>query len=271
MIDAPSSNNALLVLLTFLGSAVSWWPAFVEPGIDLPFWAPLACAALCTGLSATLAPGSWPLLLLASGLGTFGGLYLSIMIWPPSDPIVSAWIPSVSYFAAAITLAAVFVALTTGLIMRRRSISNAIARRAVWAGILVCFAFGPVMLALTPAVVRHRISRNERLAAERLALLKRAVESTEYSQICDGTALQQHYSGPPFSDTDWRRMTGNAVKQDGYYFMVYCREKGGYTVAVSPARERIDGTRRFCTDESGKVGCGVEFDGSRYKCLPCPK
>jgi len=31
-------------------------------------------------------------------------------------------------------------------------------------------------------------------------------------QACEGTALRCHYAGPPFSDTDWRRITGNAVK-----------------------------------------------------------
>ena len=139
--------------------------------------------------------------LLASGLGTFGGLYLSIMIWPPRDPIISAWTPYVSVFVSAVAMAVMLVTLSAGLIMRKQSVSNEIARRAVWAGILVCLAFGRVMLALTPAVVRHEIPSNDWLSAERFASLKRAVESTEYSQICDGTTLQQHYSGPPLSDT----------------------------------------------------------------------
>ena len=72
--ESSMRSNALLVLLTALGTAVCWWPAFVEPNIDLPFWAPLACGALCTVLSATLAPRSWLWLLLASGLGTFSVL-----------------------------------------------------------------------------------------------------------------------------------------------------------------------------------------------------
>ena len=175
------------------------------------------------------------------------------------------------YVVAAMMLAVMIVALASGLIMRGRSISNGMLRRAVWAAVLACVAFGPVALALTPAVVRQRIARNDRLAGERFASLKKAVESTRAeaygsSKICDGTALQRHYAGPPFSDTDWRRITGNFVKQDGYIFMVYCRDAGGYTVDVHPARARGDGTHEFCTDQSGRVDCHREWNG---KCLPC--
>ena len=49
-------------------------------------------------------------------------------------------------------------------------------------------------------------------------------------------------------------------------FMVYCREKGGYTINALPARGKADGTRRFCIDESGRIGCGMEWNRSR-KCL----
>lgn len=265
-------RNSLLILLTALGSAVSWWPVLVQPSLDLPFWVSLVCVALCTSLAMTLAPLSWPLLLLASGLGTFGGICLSLFIWWPSDPLAAAYIP---VYLVAMTLVAMFIALFAGLIIRRRSISNEASRRAVWAAIVACVAFGPVTLALAPAIVRHRIARNDRIAAERFASLKNAVESTAkadgLSQICDGIALQRRYVGPPFSDTDWERITGNFVRQDGYNFMIYCREKGGYTISAAPHRERVDGTRRFCTDESGRVGCGMERDASRYKCLPCPK
>jgi hypothetical protein len=114
------------------------------------------------------------------------------------------------------------------------------------------------------------------MAAERFASLKNAVERTavearDPSRLCDGTVLEHHYSGPPFSNENWHRITGNYVKQDGYFFMVYCREKGGYTIDAGPARERGDGTRRFCTDESGTVGCRTELDPSRHQCLPCQK
>src|SRR5262245_66018974 len=137
-------------------------------------------------------------------------------------------------------------------------------------------AFGPVARALTPTVVEHRVARNDRAAAERFELLKISVERTIAEvggpgRTCDGPTLRRHYSGPPFSDEDWRRITGNYVKQDGYVFMVYCREKGGYTIDAQPARGKADGTRRFCTDESGKIGCGMKWNLSRNACIPCTK
>jgi hypothetical protein len=167
-----------------------------------------------------------------------------------------------------------FVAFSAGVIMRERSISNKILRHAIWAVFLACVAIGPVTLALTPPLVQRRIAHNEQFASERSMSLKRAVETARAepdgaSKICDGTALERYYAGRPFSDTDWRRITGNYVKQDGYFFMVYCREKGGYTIDAVPARPVGDGTRQFCTDESGKVGCRREWDGSRNKCRPC--
>ena len=75
----------------------------------------------------------------------------------------------------------------------------------------------------------------------------------------------------PNLDLPWwaRRITENYVKQDGYFFMLYCRERGGYTIDAMPVRDKGDGTRHFCIDESGRLGCGMEFNGSRYACTPC--
>ena len=144
-------GNTLVILLTALGSAMSWWPVCSRPGLELPFWVSLGCAALCTGLATTLAPTNWPWLLLVSGLGTFGGMCLGVMIWP-QDPIGAAWLPLI---IAANTLAVIFAALCSGLIMRRRSISNGMLRRAIWTVFLACVAFGPVTLAMTPGAARQ--------------------------------------------------------------------------------------------------------------------
>jgi hypothetical protein len=90
----------------------------------------------------------------------------------------------------------------------------------------------------------------------------------------------QRFAVIPFSDEDWRVIADNYVRQDGYTFihqdgysyMVYCREKaGGYTIAAFPARDQGDGTRQFCADESGRLGCRMEWNGSRFGCLPCKK
>lgn len=266
-------SDAFLVFLIVMVSALSWWPVFMKPNLDLPSWVPLVCAALCTGLSTSLNPRRWPLFLLASAIGTFGGLCLSSAIWWPSDPIAGPWVP---FGVAAATIAAVLVSLVAGLAGRKLPISNETYRRAAWVALLGLVAFGPVTLALTPPLVGYRIVRNDRVAAERFTSLKNAVERTaaeagEPKRICDGSALQRHYAGPPFSNEDWQRITGNYVKQDGYLFMVYCREKGGYAIDARPARERGDGTHQFCTDESGRLGCGMEWNRSRYACLPCMK
>ena len=267
---AMRSRDVFLVYLNVLGTAVCWWPLLIEPNLDLEFWVALACAAGCTGLSILLAPAAWPLLLVASGMGTFGGFSLGFRIWPP-DPLAGEW---VLVFVALTTLVVMFVALCAGLIMRRRSLSNEALRRPVWATILACVAFGPVTLLLTPPLVRNRVARNDRMAAERFESLKKAVKSAKAEaggsgRICDGTDLGRHYTGPPFSETDWRRITGNYVKQDGYFFMVYCREPGGgYTIHASPERPVGYGTRQFCAEASGKSGCRMDYS---HSCLPCPK
>ncbi len=266
-------HNAFLVLLTGLGTITAWWPLAIQPSLDLPFWVLVACAAGCAGLSILLAPSIWPLLLLISGLGTFFGFWLSLLIWPLRGPVVGL---GIFYIAFGSVIAVVYVAFSAGVIMRERFISNAMLRRALWAAFFACVAFGPMALAFTPPLVQRRIVRNEQLAAHRFLSLKTAVETARArpdgaNKICDGAALERHYAGPPFSETDWRRIAGNYVKQDSYFFMVHCRENAGrgYIIDAIPARPVGDGTRRFCTDESGDLGCRMEWVGSGHKCLPC--
>ena len=226
----------------------------------LNFWISFACAALCASLPITLRPSIWLWLSLASGIGTFGGLWLGFMIWP-TDPLGSGLTP---FFVATITLVMITVGISSGIIMRPRSISNEKPRRAVWAAILACVAFGPVVLVLSPAVIQSRIIRNNRLAAERFAALRQAVEST-YAEpdgprkICDSTELRRRYSGPSFGDLDWRRITSNFVKQDGYFFMIFCHETRGYGCRKSRQRPG----RRYAPILHRRVGqsrlpCGVE-------------
>jgi len=118
------------------------------------------------------------------------------------------------------------------------------------------------------------VARNERLAEERFKSLQQAVEQTlaansNRALLCAGPLLARNYFGPPFSNVDWRRITGNYVKHDGYLFMIYCRKGTGYTIDAMPARDGEDGTRRFCADESGNVGCGMKWNRARYACVPC--
>jgi hypothetical protein len=266
-----SLSNMPLVLLMTLGSGLSWLPVAIEPNLDLLPFLPLAIVALCAGLSTHLNPAKWLVFIFAAGLGTFGGLCLNFAIWWPTDPIAGSFVPVA---IVAFTLLALLVSLIAGLAVRRVFPSNTAWRGVAWAVLSGCVAFGPATLAITPVLVGYRIAYNDRMAAKRFRFLKTAVERTaaeakDFSSLCNGAKLKEHYSGPAFSEENWRRITGAYVKQDGYFFMVYCRETEGYAIDARPARERGDGSRRFCTDESGKVGCRVEWNRSRNQCLPC--
>jgi hypothetical protein len=191
----------------------------------------------------------------ASALGAFSGLCVSCSLWWPTDPIAGPWVP---ISVAVNTTLALLVALIAGMTVRTLRLSTATHRRAAWLTLAGCVALGPVALALTPPLVAHRIALNDRAADERFQSLRTAVQHTASDAngqlICDGSVLQRYYSGPRFSQEDWRRITANYVKQDGYFFMVYCHEQGGYTIHAMPARHEGDGTRHFCTDESGRIG-----------------
>lgn len=162
------ARTGLLVALVFVGSAISWWPGLA---LGLPLQIPLCGIAIYVCLSMALVPSSWLLLLAASGIGTFGGLYLGSAVWPSDDPIGAAWVP---YVAAAGAFLVMFAGLFAGLILRRRFISNTTLRHAIWLLLLACLALEMVSLAFAPTLIRRRAVRNERLAAERLTALNDA-------------------------------------------------------------------------------------------------
>ena len=264
------NRDTLLIVLTAAGSALCWWPAAIEPSIDFPRWILLVLVALITGLSTILSNGRWLRFVVASTVGAFAGLWTGLVLFPPSDGIAGSYAPMV--FAVA-TIAAFVVSLLAGLLGRNLSASRKTLRGSVWLAFVSCVAFGPIALALRPPLVGHRVTTNDRMAAERFESLKNAVEETvaqggDPARICDGENLKRHYSGPAFSDQDWKRITGNYVTQDGYVFMVYCREKDGYKIDAWPARGKADGTRRFCTDKSGKIGYRMEWN---HVCVACTK
>jgi hypothetical protein len=264
-------RDTLLIVLTLAGSALWWWPQCMKPSLDLPWWLPLVCVALWTGLSTILSGGRWLRFVVASVVGTFAGLCSCVAIWPSTDGIANSYAP---FAILVLTLAAAVVSLIAGLAARKVSAPN--EKRAIWIALVSCFALGPIALALAPPLAAYRVKRNGRIAEERFESLKNAVEQTiatrgDLEHSCDGPALKQHYSGPAFSDDNWHRITGNYVRQDGYVFMIYCHEKNGYTIDAWPARGKVDGLRRFCTDESGRVSCGMEWNRSRHACVACPQ
>ena len=268
----------LLVVLTAIGSALCWWPVIMEPSIDsIPVWLPLAFIALYASLSTILSGGRWLPAFAVSTIATFAGLCSGYVIWYPSDGIEASYLPLVVVVG---TLAAVLVSLASSLAVRRLPVSNVVPRGVAWLALVCCAAIGPVVVALTPPLVARRVAANDRLAMERFNSLKNAVERAVAEaggpgSICDGRSLAQRYSGPPFSGNDWKYIAGNSVKEDGYYFgiEIYCPEPDRYIVEAMPVREKGDGTRRFCAGESGKVGCGVEWNDMRKRneCMPCTK
>jgi len=266
-------SGAPLVALTGVGSALCWWPLAMDPNLGFAWFVPLVLIALYTGLSTALCGGCWLWFLLASSIGTFAGLCVSYAIWWPTDPIAGPW---VLLGVAVSTLLAALISFAAGLTGRKVAPSGQRILRFLWLALVCCVAFGPVALALTPPIVKSRTRRNDRMAAERFEALTSAVRRTyaglsDPTRICDGSALKRYSSGSPFADEDWHRITGNYVKKNGYFYMVYCREVDGYTIVAAPAREKGDGTRRFCTDESGRLGCGMEWNRTRHACLPCSK
>lgn len=260
-------TSGLLVALTLSAAALSWWPSFA---LGLPPSIPLSCAVLCMCLAMALRSSSWALLWLASVIGTFGGFFVGGIIWPQDDPIAQTYIHYVAAVMAGIVMLA---GIAAALITHWLNIPNQTLRRTIWGAIIVCAAFGPTSVALSPAVIPHWMARNERLAAERFTALKsameRAVKAYRSSHISDGLALQPHYSGPPFTHSDWARIGKTFVKQDGYKYIIYRNENDGYAIAAAPVKEHVDGARWFCADESGTQGCRVKYNGSRHVCLPC--
>jgi hypothetical protein len=227
-----------------------------------------------TGLSATLSNGNWLGFPIAATVGTFAGLCGGVVLFPSSDGIANAYAPMVVVVGTLIVLLASLVA---SVVATRVPLLNETYRRALWVALVCCVAFGPIALALTPPLVAHRIARNDRLAGERFDSLRNAVEQTvaeagDTKRSCDGQALRRHYSGPPFSENDWQLITSNYVKQVGYYFMVQCREQGKYSIHGIPWRGKVNGTRQFCADQSGEVGCSWELHSDRWLCVdttPC--
>jgi hypothetical protein len=247
----------------------------MEPSFDWPWWLPLLVVASLAGLSTALSHGRWLRFLVASSVGTIAGLVSGVMMWPSEDVIGRGY---VGFFIIPEIVISVLLSLVASLVMQKLSISNETYKRTFWIALTCCVAFGPIAVFLTPPLVARRVARTELVAKERFEALKIAAERVKIEEagqqsVCDGQALRRNYSGPPFSDYDWRYVAGNYVKQDGYVFGIWCHQtdKDGYTIDAHPERQYEDGTRLFCTDESGAVGCGMERNRKRNACIPCPE
>jgi len=266
-------RDILLVIVTLVGSALCWWPVCMEPRFVWPLWLPLLVVASLTGLSTVLFHKRWLRFLIASSVGTITGLICGVMIWPSEDVIGRGY---VGFFIIPAIAISALVSLIVSQVTRRISILNEKYKRAFWIALICYVVFGPIAVFLTPPLVAHRVAQTELLAKERFEALKSAAERTKNEQaghqsVCDGQTLRINYFGPPFSDYNWRYIAGNYVKQDGYVFGIWCHQsdQDGYTIDARPERQNENGTRLFCTDESGRVGCGMEWNRTRNECIPC--
>lgn len=258
-----------LVTASFLISTLCRLPYFVEPGAGLPERIPDVCLVLSAGLCTILNGRRWRPFVLSSAAGTFAGFWIGLAMGWPKDPEAAAWFFVIlgieTAFAALVSLVGGFMASFLPAVP-----SN--VRKALWLALVAMAAFGPVGLALTPRLTAKRLANNERWAVERVVSLQRAAQRVavanllQPSKMCDGEVLRRNYTGRAFSEKDWQRIVGNYVKQDGYAFGIYCpRPNGGYSIHALPANSS-DGTREICTDETGRLGGGVDYRQD-YKCL----
>lgn len=243
----------------------------MSPNLDLPEWSPLIVIALLSACATILTNGPWSRFAIASTAGTVAGLWGASAIWPSNDSEAEGLVPIVITVAAALV---VVVWLIVGLVVHKLSSRNVHWRRFAWIALGLCVLIGPIGVVLTPPLTARRVARNDQLAAHRFASLKDAAERAAMEnggpdRICDGTALKQNYTGPAFSESDWRFIEGNYVRVDGYMFGIWCHQQGGYTIDVVPARGKADGTKSFCVDESSHVGCGTRWVPYRAACAPC--
>ena len=269
------NRDVVLGFLVAAVSAVSWLPSILEPSLDLSGWVPLGVVGLAAGLATMLSEGRWFRFLLIAAVSTLAGTLAEFMVWPLEDGIAQSY---VIFAVVAAALAVAVVCLITGLIGRALAPLASTRRRAVWLAFVACVAYGPAALALRPELIALRVAHNESLAASRFSALKAAAEKTEIEQngaarFCEGQSLKKNYLGPPISDANWRHIAGNYIKEDGYLIGIFvdCARPGRYAIDLRPQRARADGIRKFCTDQSGMVGCGVEWGGltRQWECTPC--
>lgn len=263
------TRKRILLLLAFVGSAVCWWPAIIEPSLEFPRWLLLPLVAFISGVSILLCNGRWWLAFVAAAaVGSFAGLLSGVILWPWSDGIARSYaLIAVAIGTATATAAALICSLAAFLAVRRWPLSNRVARGAAWVLLGLCLAFGPTLLALTKPLVKRRVAHNESSAALRFASLQNALQRTRAEtgaadSICDGQSIQKHYVGPPFTREDWRRILGNFVEEDEYMYGITCLPNGTYRLEVRPKMPKAYGygDRIFCADESGEVPCDLKWN-----------
>jgi hypothetical protein len=257
--EAAMTRNGVLLVLTFLGSAVCWWPAIIEPGLDFPWWILFVTVGLIAGFSTWLCGAqTWPGFVAAAAGGSFAGLLSGFALWPLLDGIAQSYAGiAIVLGTVAAGLAAVICGLASSFAARSWPFTNGAARRVLWVVLGLCLAVGPTLMAITKPLVNRRMARYESIAAMRFASLKQALQQTKAESggtgnVCDRQSVQKHYSGLPFTLDGWSRIYGNYVEEDHYVYAITCHEEGRYLLEARPKMPRGYGygERLFCADES---------------------
>lgn len=149
-------RKTLLILMVAAGSALCWWPVAIQPNLGLPFWkTPLILIALITGLATTLSDEGWRWLMIASVLGGFAGICCGYRFWWSIDSIDASYAPFVISLGTLASILVSVIAVVAGLELRDSKIATK-NRRLIWGVFLVCVAFAPTVVALTPLLITLR-------------------------------------------------------------------------------------------------------------------
>jgi hypothetical protein len=257
-----------MLAATVAGTAVAWWPSLL---LGVPVWVTIGVSASFASLSLSTFAARSRRYTISPGVGTFLGLYCGSMIAGPEDPIAK---PYVLYFAFVVGLVVVALAALGRVIIRRYLGTRDIRRTKIGALVYGLTLLGILSVAFAPLAVRYRIDGNERLAVARLTALstaiQRSMDAYGVDRLSNSLALKPHYAGPPMGDATWHRMVANTAKQDGYWLTIRYEADRRFAISARPVREKIDGERHFCIDETGHMQCGVVWNGSRWVCTMCP-
>jgi hypothetical protein len=149
-------KNTLLIVMVAAGSAMCWWPKIIPPNLDLPGWkTPLILIALVTGLATALSSEGWRWLLIASLLGGCGGIFCGFWLWWPADGIDAGFVPFAIGFETLTSIPVSMISVFAGVMLRDSKIATKY-RPLLWGAFLVCFAFAPTVVALTPLSITRR-------------------------------------------------------------------------------------------------------------------
>lgn len=93
--------------------------------------------------------------MIASVLGGFAGICCGYRFWWPTDLIDVSYAPFVISLGTLASIPVSVIAVVAGLALRNSKIATK-TRRLIWGVFLVCFAFAPTVVALTPLLITLR-------------------------------------------------------------------------------------------------------------------